>query len=94
MNYPTTLYRYYREDGVLLYIGIAYDFKGRLENHRLSKDWYYEIKFVRLDHYESRVEAQTAELQAIAIEKPRYNGTSNLRYRRDDLKRSRKVDRE
>jgi predicted GIY-YIG superfamily endonuclease len=69
-----TVYRYFTEEGVLLYVGVAFDPHARLQQHRVSKDWFYDIKFIRLDHYETRWEALRAEHLAIEIEKPRHNG--------------------
>lgn len=81
MSFPATLYRYYDVDGVLLYVGVSFEANERLVQHRKSKDWYYEIKYIRLDHYLLRHEAMQAEHQAIEIEKPRYNRTPRSRGR-------------
>lgn len=86
-TYPSTLYRYYNEAGVLLYVGVTYEARGRLQQHRLSKDWYYDIKFIRLDHFPAgRDEALRAEALAIKNEKPLYNGIPYKKYVPNHLK--------
>jgi hypothetical protein len=70
---PSTVYRYYTEDGVLLYVGCTFDHGRRLQQHKITKEWWYEIKYIRLDHYAERWEAMRAESIAITIEKPRHN---------------------
>lgn len=70
---PTTLYRFYASDGVLLYVGVAGNPGRRFEQHRGEKPWWGEVARVRLEHHESREEALEAESKVIKSEHPRYN---------------------
>jgi excinuclease UvrABC nuclease subunit len=76
-EYVASLYRYYNKDGVLLYVGVAFNAHGRLANHITTKEWAYDIKYIKLDHYERKFDALAAEREAIAIEKPRHNVVGN-----------------
>ena len=73
---PTTaqLYRHFDRDGVLLYVGIAYDFLRR--RHKSSR-WFYRIDMITIEHYETRALALQAETAAIISEKPLFNLHSN-----------------
>jgi len=62
---------------------------GRLEGHRRCKEWYYDIRSIRLEHYEIRYEALCAERRAIETENPRYNGAPvSKRYRPSHMKKA------
>lgn len=70
----TGLYRLYRRDGTLLYIGIGYDPSVRIASHR-RKSWGADIDPAKttVDWHEDRDEAETAELLAVRTEKPLHN---------------------
>lgn len=70
---PTTLYRLYDADGVVLYIGIAGNPGKRFEQHAKDKAWWSQVSTIRLDHYAGRALALAAETAAIRSERPRHN---------------------
>jgi hypothetical protein len=67
-----TLYRLYDRSGVLLYVGITQDWSTRAKQHG-SKSWWADVARVSLEEFPGREEAATAELRAIASERPRHN---------------------
>lgn len=70
---PTSLYRLYDEEGVLLYVGIAGNPGRRFEQHRGQKPWWHEVSSMSLEHFDTRDEALIAEKDAIVTEHPLYN---------------------
>ncbi|HEY1127263.1 MAG TPA: hypothetical protein VGF83_05840 [Actinomycetota bacterium] len=73
MRDATTLYRFFGEDAVLLYVGITGNLPRRLGEHSSDKPWWLQVQHVTTSHYRSREEAATAELAAIRTEHPRFN---------------------
>ena len=69
----TTLYRYYDNDGHLLYVGITGDNTKRQSQHRRKSFWFGEIYSASFEHFNNRHEASQAEVAAIQSERPRYN---------------------
>ncbi|MEO1720939.1 MAG: hypothetical protein AAFR84_00890 [Pseudomonadota bacterium] len=69
----TSLYRHYDADGVLLYVGIALNHVSRLSQHMASASWFYEIARIEVEHFDSRLAAETAERIAIRDERPLHN---------------------
>lgn len=67
------LYRYYTEDGSLLYIGIATDVSQRDLAHWKNSAWRYRAAYILVENYPSRRVAEVAEAQAIADENPTEN---------------------
>lgn len=70
---PHTLYRFYDEDGSLLYVGITCRPSERWKRHAAGKPWWLDVAEVRLQHYLGRDAVLTAEVAAIQTEYPRYN---------------------
>lgn len=70
---PTALYRLYDADGALLYVGIAYNTKARMEQHAREQGWWAEVSRRTVRLYASRNEAAEAEEAAIESERPRHN---------------------
>lgn len=73
MKKKTTLYRYFDENGKLLYVGITGDNTKRQSQHRRSSFWFGQIASATFEHYETREEALDAESIAIEKEKPAHN---------------------
>jgi predicted GIY-YIG superfamily endonuclease/predicted transcriptional regulator len=75
----TALYRYFAADGSLLYIGIAFDPDARAEQHaRNAHDTWWPQAATRTDEwFDSRRDAEFAEIDAIAKERPRFNVRDN-----------------
>lgn len=78
-NDPTTLYRLFDDESRLLYVGISASRLGakRFGQHSRSKDWWQEIAYARLEHFESRQIALRKEEEAIGTENPMHNIQSN-----------------
>lgn len=76
---PHTLYRFWDGDGVLLYVGITDVPGARFKQHAKSKDWWWRVAQVTVEHFESRAELELAEVAAIQSEKPLHNITHGLR---------------
>lgn len=74
---PHTLYRFFAEDGALLYVGITAALPTRLANHRDDKPWWTEVARATIAHYPDRESVLAAELVAIKAELPRYNVQHN-----------------
>jgi predicted GIY-YIG superfamily endonuclease len=68
----TDLYRHYRADGELLYIGISVSALNRLVQHRRDAHWYKQIERVEVKKIPSD-QAAAIEKLAIEREKPLFN---------------------
>jgi len=73
MSTPTTLYRFYNIDDVLLYVGITEAGAMRWSSHRRGKEWWGDVARVTVDHFPDRQTAAEAEVRAIKTEGPLYN---------------------
>lgn len=67
------LYRLYGKRGRLLYVGIANDVFGRLEQHVKQKYWWSDVDHADIEWFTDRDQAVDAELRAIRLEAPDYN---------------------
>jgi hypothetical protein len=74
MTPHTTLYRIYDADGVLLYVGVSSVGRAvaRIKEYE-AKPEFIRATYIRLEHFESRFDADTAEMEAIVREKPEWN---------------------
>ncbi len=70
----TILYRYYDAEDSLLYVGITNNQHKRFKQHH-DKPWMAEIARATFEHYQTRHEAEEAEVLAITKELPKYNVT-------------------
>lgn len=71
---PCALYRYFDQDGVLLYVGISVDPEMRWKTHRYSHAGWVVDSVRRVDDwYSSVAEAKRAERAAIKAEHPKHN---------------------
>jgi hypothetical protein len=70
---PTALYRIYGDADLLLYIGISDDFGRRWRQHAKKQPWWPERRWMTVDWYDSRAEAEDAETAAIKAEGPVHN---------------------
>lgn len=68
-----TLYRMYGDGANPIYIGITGDPGRRIKEHSKDKRWWSQVKTIQLEHYPTRRDLETAELEAIELEKPAYN---------------------
>ncbi|MFD6360168.1 winged helix-turn-helix domain-containing protein [Streptomyces roseolus] len=71
----TALYRYFDAEGNLLYLGITNDVQRRELQHRRdsARTWFPLIATRTQAWFETRSEAETAELAALATEAPPWN---------------------
>lgn len=77
---PAAVYRLYDADGVLLYIGSAYDPNHRCKAHR-NKPWWPLVARREEEPHGGRRSAYIAEMRAIASEAPRFNDFGTPEYR-------------
>ncbi|MER5584084.1 GntR family transcriptional regulator [Streptomyces asoensis] len=74
----TALYRLYDSSEVLLYVGISTYPDERLKQHAGDKLWWHHVARQEITWLDSRAEALKAEAEAIANERPLYNGYHHL----------------
>lgn len=89
-NSPQALYRFWDKNNTLLYIGISNNFLGRITQHTSTAEWFPQASYVTLEHFDSRLEVEQAEKNAIKSELPLYNKTHNPIYE-SHLKHWRKI---
>lgn len=70
---PHALYRFYADDGRLLYVGITSSPAHRFEQHAEQKPWWHEVRGISMETYPDRPSVLAAERRAIAVERPVYN---------------------
>jgi hypothetical protein len=73
VNPVTTLYRFYDEDGALLYVGVTNNTKDRFGHHKAYSDWWDLATTHTLEQFGTRQEALKAEERAILTESPIHN---------------------
>ena len=81
---PTTLYRFFTEDDLLLYVGISISPAQRFKQHATDKAWWHEVSHATMQHFPDRQSAEMAERRAIRHESPQYNRAHNERHREDE----------
>ena len=69
----TQLYRFFSQNGTLLYVGISLSALTRYRNHKTSANWWLEISSIQVVNYPSRELAEAAEKRTIISERPLYN---------------------
>lgn len=67
------VYRLYGQHDQLLYIGVSGNLKKRMQQHRRDKKWWSEVTRTVSQCFDSREEAELAEAEAIASERPLHN---------------------
>lgn len=72
------LYRFYRADGVLLYVGVTVDIAKRFTSHRRWSAWYDKAASYTVAEFETRGQVLHAEVLAIRNEGPLYNRAGNV----------------
>ena len=72
---PTDLYRYFDDEGKLLYVGISFSAIVRASQHKANADWFDFVSQMTVERFESRDDASKAEIEAIRSENPIYNKT-------------------
>lgn len=77
VDVPHALYRFWSEDGVLLYVGITQNPGARWKAHSKDKPWWHEVWIVTKENHPSRDAVERAELAAIRYGRPKYNVKHN-----------------
>lgn len=71
----TSVYRWYDDEGTLLYIGMATDPLARAKQHEASgNQWFLDAHEMKVRWFPARDEAARAEEAGIAAEMPLFNG--------------------
>jgi len=73
MAINNTLYRFFAQDGRLLYVGQTADPGKRFTRHSVSHAWWRAVNAIVLEHYTTPSLAKQAERLAIENEQPYYN---------------------
>lgn len=74
---PTSVYRYYDKNGVLIYVGITKQRTGRNSQHNADKVWWPLVFEQKVEHLPSRLCAQNRERDLIRLYKPPFNKVHN-----------------
>ena len=69
---PTIVYRYFDEDGVLLYVGISRQITYRHYQHT-GKSWTFAARYMQISYFPTRALAAHAEFCAVRDEEPEEN---------------------
>lgn len=67
------LYRHFDSHGILLYVGISFNPIVRLEKHRNTSLWFYNIARIEVQRFDTLAESEAAERAAIKEELPLFN---------------------
>jgi excinuclease UvrABC nuclease subunit len=67
------LYRWFNDEGVLLYVGISSTLPSRVKQHSKASKWFDEASFMTIEWHENRGMVELAEKLAIKYEAPFYN---------------------
>lgn len=76
-NRAHALYRFYADDGALLYVGITLDPGSRWRAHRDDKPWWHHVTSITIEVHPDRAAVLDAERDAIIAEHPRHNIVHN-----------------
>jgi predicted GIY-YIG superfamily endonuclease len=79
---PTYLYRACDYTDTPLYVGVAHDYRKRLEQHQRRAVWYRDAAYFTLELYPDRFTALKAEAASIYAESPTYNIDRPEKYER------------
>ena len=74
---PTSVYRYYDTDDVLIYVGITGRGVARNIEHNKSKEWWPHVARQEIDHFATREEALAEERRLIGTHLPPFNRQHN-----------------
>lgn len=71
------LYRFFDNDGALLYVGISLSAAQRASQHKHEKQWWPDVARMDVERHPNRAAALDAERHAITTERPIYNIVHN-----------------
>lgn len=69
----TALYELHDAAGNYLYAGVSAEPRTRFQAHAYDKDWWSEVATREITWFDTRAEAEAAEVVAIRTKSPRYN---------------------
>ncbi len=72
-----TLYRFFDDKSVLLYVGISINAYNRAKQHKADKEWWPDVVQITLEKHPDRQSVELREKQVIAAESPLYNHCFN-----------------
>jgi hypothetical protein len=67
-----TVYRFFAEDGRLLYVGFTNCLQARLRQHELARIWWSEVHSITSESFATEKAARLAEYQALTTENAVY----------------------
>jgi hypothetical protein len=73
----TSVYRYYDQLGILIYVGITGRGVKRNREHNLSKSWWRYVAHQEVDHFATRRDALDRERDLIETYRPPFNAQHN-----------------
>lgn len=85
------LYRHFDKDGNLLYVGISISYFVRLSQHKNGSFWFSDIATSTIEKFNSRHDAEKAEIFAISSEHPLHNVVYNRKKKERIPKPERKI---
>lgn len=74
---PTSVYLYYDESDILIYVGITARGVSRQREHNSDKSWWSLVRRQEVEHYDSRVAAARRETDLITTWCPPFNTPQN-----------------
>ena len=78
---PTSIYKYFDEYGVLIYVGITNGGIRRQREHNKDKSWWQYVASQTVEHHESRGVALEREAELICTHQPPFNTQHNPRHK-------------
>lgn len=78
---PTSVYRYYDKNKILIYVGITSTGITRNRQHNFDKAWWKFVASQEIDHYSSRDAARVNEINLINRFRPPFNRQHNPDYK-------------
>lgn len=74
---PTSVYRYYDSDDLLIYVGITSRGIARNREHNTSKEWWPHVARQEVEHFDTRELAADRERSLIQAFRPPFNKQHN-----------------
>lgn len=74
---PTSLYRYYDESDLLIYVGITSRGMQRNREHNSTKTWWRFVVRQEVEHFDTRAEALRREAELVSSFAPPFNKQHN-----------------
>lgn len=76
-NTPTSVYKYFDRNNILIYVGITAARVTRQQQHNASKAWWPFVSHQEVEHFQSRDEARERERALIVKHRPPFNTQHN-----------------